>query len=85
MITVKDVILQSNFESVSKEIKVHYGGEHLQKIKDVYAKLRNMPYKNNSNKMIIFIRVLKENNQRVKITVKIVEDELTYWYIGGNI
>lgn len=61
MMTVKDIIMMTNFESVYADVKIHYGDEHLQELKRLYSKLSDMPYKSNTNNMIIFIRVLKEN------------------------
>lgn len=63
MITVREIVLQTDFESVAKEIKIHYGDEQMKELKHVYSKLSNMPCKSNTNNMVIFIRVLKENEQ----------------------
>lgn len=63
MITVRYINLHTDYESVAKEIKIHYGNEHMEKLKHVYTKLRNIPFKSNSNNMVLFIRVLKENEQ----------------------
>jgi hypothetical protein len=35
----------------------------MEKLKQVYTKLRNIPGKSNLNNMVLFIRVLKENEQ----------------------
>lgn len=63
MVTVKDIILLTDFESVANEIKIHYDDEHMEILKQVYSKLCNMPCKSNKDNMVIFIRVLKENEQ----------------------
>lgn len=63
MTIVKDIILQTDFESVANEVKIHYGDKHFQKLKYVYLKLKNIPCKNNINNMKIFIRVLRESEQ----------------------
>ena len=63
MTTVRDIILQTDFESVAKELKIHYGDEHMQKLENVYTELKNITCKDNTRNMVIFIRVLKENEQ----------------------
>jgi len=63
MTTVRDIILHTNFLSVAEEIKIHYGDEHMQKLENVYKILRDTPFKTNTYNMVIFIRVLKENEQ----------------------
>jgi hypothetical protein len=61
MASVKDIIMHTDYESVSSELKIHYGEKHIQKLKTVYTELRNVESSNNTNNMILFIRVLKEN------------------------
>ncbi|MEN6314094.1 MAG: DUF6557 family protein [Clostridiaceae bacterium] len=63
MITVKDIIQHIDFDTVEKEIKIHHGDDHLEELNHLYLKLCNMPCKKNENNMVIFIRVLKENEQ----------------------
>lgn len=63
MTSVKDIIMHTDFESVSSELKIHYGEKHIQKLKTVYTKLRNIASSNNINNMALFIRVLKENEK----------------------
>ncbi|GEM_PF-5291150 len=61
MTTVKEIILNTDLESVVKDVKLHYGEEHINTVKNVYLKLKNMASKKNTSNMVIFIRVLKEN------------------------
>ncbi len=63
MRTVKDVILQTNFRTVSDEFLIHHGDKHIEKIKEIYSKLCNAESKTNRSNMIIFIRAIKENDQ----------------------
>jgi len=63
MVTVKDIIQLTDFESVAKEIKIHYDDEHMEILKQVYSKLCNIPCKCNKNNMVIFIKVINENEQ----------------------
>lgn len=63
MTTVKDVILQTDFKTVSDEFLIHHGDKHIEKIKEIYSKLCNAESKTNRSNMIIFIRAIKENDQ----------------------
>ncbi len=63
MMTIKDIILRTDFEAVAHEVKIHYGNEHIQKLNEVYIKLKKIPCKKNTGNMVIFIRALKENDR----------------------
>jgi hypothetical protein len=61
MITIKDIILKTEFGDVACEIKIHYGSDHMQELHHVFNKLQSLECKSNTNNMVIFIRALKEN------------------------
>lgn len=63
MTTVKNIILQTDFDSVAKEIEMHYGDEHITRIEQVYTKLKSMDSKTNPSNMVIFIRAIRENER----------------------
>ncbi|MHC1723547.1 MAG: hypothetical protein AB9836_10125 [Aminipila sp.] len=58
MRTIKDVVLQTDFKTVSDEFLIHHGDKHIEKIKEVYSKLCDVESKTNTSNMVIFIRAI---------------------------
>lgn len=63
MITIGDIVFHTDFETIVGELKIHYGDEHIEKIREIYRKIKNTPCKKNNGNMVVFIRVLTENEE----------------------
>lgn len=61
MITVGEIISQTNFDEVWEEYIKHDEEEHRTKVVDVFLKLNEAQPSENDDNMILFIRAIKEN------------------------
>ena len=61
MVTVKDIILKTDFEDVFAEYKKHYEEAHKTKVMDIFQKLNEIHPSPASCRMVLFIRAIREN------------------------
>ncbi|MBE7045604.1 MAG: hypothetical protein E7397_08725 [Ruminococcaceae bacterium] len=61
--TIKDIITQTKLGEVLKTFEYYYGNSYSETVKSVYLKLKKITPQKNKRNMIVFIRVLKENEQ----------------------
>ena len=59
--TVKDIILKTDFEDVFAEYKKHYEEAHKTKVMDIFQKLNEIHPSPNGCRMVLFIRAIQEN------------------------
>ena len=61
MVTVKDIILKTDFDGVFAEYKKHYEKDHKTKVMDIFQKLNEIHPSPNGCRMVLFIRAIREN------------------------
>lgn len=63
MLTIGDLLFQTDFESIAREFEVHYNHKHIERLREIYLKLKNTPAEQNMYNMVVFIRAIKENEE----------------------
>ena len=61
MVTVEEIMSATNFDEVWKEYIKHYEETYRAKVEDVFLKLEEAHPSENDDKMVLFIRAIKEN------------------------
>lgn len=61
MMTVRDVVLKTNFEDVFVEYKKHYQDEHRTTLMEIFGRLTSIDSLENFDNMVLFIRAIREN------------------------